>query len=142
MKGTVVDAIMGKASDLGFGISYEALRAYQLKGFRNGNWRRLDGIKRVFYRACVAYASVRRVIRNPRLVSLLRDIIEELKSTVRVRALKEAVREVERVVPIYLKAGVFRWAPQLVRWLRDESYLAWLGFKKLNTPTLFRIPDS
>ena len=134
--------IMGKASDLGFGIPYRALRAYQLKGFRNGNWRRLDRMKRVFYRACVVYASVKRVIKNPGLVSLLRDIIKELMSTIRVRALKEAVREVERVVPIYLKAGVFRWATQLVKWLRDESYLTWLGFKKLNTPTIFQTPDS
>ena len=134
--------VMGKALSLGFSISYETLRAYQLKGFRNGNWRRLDRMKRVFYRVCVAYASVRRVIRNPELVSLLRDIIEELKSTIKVRALKEAVREVERVVPIYLKAGVFRWATQLVKWLRDESYLTWLGFKKLNTPIIFQTPDS
>lgn len=130
---------MSKVLDLGFGVSYEALRAYQLRGFRNGNWRRLERMKRIFYRACIAYARIRRVIRNPRVVSFLRDIILELKSTVKVRALNEAIREVERVIPIYLKAGVFRWAAQLIKWLRDESYLIWLGFKKLNTPTLFQV---
>jgi len=130
---------MGNVLDLGFGVSYEALRAYQLRGFRNGNWRRLGRMKRIFYRACIAYARIKRVIRNPRVVSLLRDIILELKSTVKVRALNEAIREVDRVIPIYLKAGVFRWAARLIEWLRDESYLIWLGFKKLNTPTLFQV---
>ena len=96
-------------------------------------------MKRIFYRACIAYARIKRVIRNPRVVSLLRDIILELKSTVKVRALNEAIKEVERVIPIYLKAGVFRWATRLIKWLRDESYLIWLGFKKINTHTLFQI---
>ncbi len=117
-----------------FRLSYETLRACQLKGMRNGNWRLLDRVQKGFYRACMAYARLREAIVNPKLVGHLRALIEKLKSTMRARALEVAIKEVERVAPIYSKAGIFRWAPCLYRWLHEEPYLVWLGFTRLNTP--------
>jgi len=117
-----------------FGLSYETLKAYQLKGMRNGNWRLLDTVQRGFYRACIDYARLREAIVNPRLIGLLRELIEKLRSTNRIRCLKVGLKEVERVAPIYFEVGVFKWAPQLYRWLREEPYLIWLGFTKLNRP--------
>ncbi len=117
------------------GLSYGVLRAFQLRGLRNGNWRLLDGLQRGFYRACMVYARLRRCVVNPKLISLLRDLIGKLGSTVRVRALKAARMEVERALPIYVGAGVFGWAPRLRGWLRDKAYLLWLGFSRLNGPS-------
>ena len=116
------------------GLSYGVLRAFQLKGMRNGNWRLLDGFQRGFYRACMVYARLRRCVISSKLVGLLRELMGKLGSTMRVKALKAAVEEVERAVPIYVRAGVFSWAPRLRSWLRDKAYLLWLGFMKLNAP--------
>jgi len=120
------------------GLSYKTLRDCKLKGMRNGGWRLLDKVQRSFYSVCMAYARLRGSIVNPHLVGLLRELIERIRSTPRIRALKAAMMEVDRVAPIYLKAGVFNWAPQLYRWLQDESYLIWLGLTKLNMPSIFQ----
>jgi len=120
--------------ELPFGLSYRALRACQLRGMRNGNWRFLNVVERGFYRACMAYARLREAIVNPKLVGLLGELINKLGSTRRVRALRLAVEEVDRVAPIYFRAGVFNWAPRLYRWLNEEPYLLWLGLTKLSMP--------
>ena len=117
-----------------FGLSYGALRSCQIRGMRNGNWRLLTGLQRGFYRACMAYARFREAIVNPKMVGFLRELIEKLRSTMRTRALKVAIEEVHRVAPIYFRAGVFKWAPQLMAWLDDEGYMFWLGITKLNSP--------
>jgi len=116
------------------GLSYGALRACQLRGFRNGSWRHLTGVQKGFYRACMAYAKLREVIVNRKLLGFLRELLDKLGSTVRARALKLGLEEAERVTPIYLRAGVFRWARRLHSWLKEEPYLLWLGFMKLNAP--------
>jgi len=121
-----------------FGLSYGVLSSHRLKGMRNGNWRLLDRTQRGFYRACVAYAKLRGAIVNPKLVRLLRALIEQLKSTYGSRTLEVAEIEVSRMASVYLKAGVFNWVPQLCRWLQEETYLVWLGLMKLNTPALFQ----
>ncbi|MDH5686557.1 MAG: hypothetical protein OEZ48_01625 [Candidatus Bathyarchaeota archaeon] len=116
------------------GLSYGVLRAFQLKGMRNGNWRLLDGFQRGLYRACMVYARLRRSVISSKLVGLLTELMGKLGSTMRVKALKAAREEVERAVPIYVRAGIFSWAPRLHSWLRDKAYLLWLGFMKLNAP--------
>jgi len=45
----------------------------------------------------------------------------------KVKVLQGALREIRRIIPIYLKVNVFEWAPMLVDWLREESFLMWLG---------------
>ena len=116
-----------------FGLSYEVIKACQTKGMRNGNWRFLNTVQRGFYRACLAYARVRRVIVNPNVVRLLGALMCRLRSMMRVRALRSGMEEAERVTPIYLKIGVFKWAFKLMDWLMDESYLFWLGITRLNS---------
>ena len=121
-----------------FGLTHEVLSAYQLKAVRNGNWRLLNGMQRGFYRACVVYARLRGSIVNPKLVDLLRGLIEKIRSTPKMEALNVAIIEINRMAPIYFRAGVFNWVPELQRWLQEEPYLIWLGLTKLNTPTIFQ----
>ena len=108
-------------------LSYAVLRTYQLKGLRNGNWYRLRILEKAFYRACMIYFKVGQSIKSRRLASLLNEIIAKLKSTVKIKVLQGAIREIRRIIPIYLKVNVFEWAPMLVDWLREESFLMWLG---------------
>ena len=91
-------------------------------------------MQRGFYRACMAYTRLRQTIVNPKLVGLLRELIEKLGSTVRTRALKAGMQEAQRAAPIYFRAGVFEWAPRLKVWLDDEGYMFWLGITRLNSP--------
>ena len=75
----------------------------------------------------MTYYKVGQSIKSQRLVSLLNEIIAKLKSTMKVKVLQGALREIRRIIPIYLKVNVFEWAPMLVDWLREESFLMWLG---------------
>ena len=57
-------------------LSYEELRKCWVKGFRNGNVRKLSRLQRALYRACLAYArKVGRIV-NEFLVG--RPVYEEL----------------------------------------------------------------
>jgi len=108
-------------------LSYAVLRMYQLKGLRNGNWYRLCILEKAFYKACMIYVKMGRSIKSQRVINLLNEIIMKLKSTMKIKILQWAMREVRRIIPIYLKVNVFRWAPMLINWLREESFLMWLG---------------
>jgi len=78
------------------------------------------------------YFKVGQYIRSQRLVGFLNEIIAKLRSTMKIKVLQEAIREVRRIIPIYLKVNVFTWAPMLIYWLREESFLMWLGIVRSN----------
>jgi len=138
MYSTSVSSISLKQEATISSLSYEDLKACHLRGMRNGNWFLLDRVQRGFYRACMVYTRLSRPIRNPRLVGFLGDLMEKMRSSRKIRALRTAAKEVERIMPICFNAGVFNWVPQLLRWLQEEQYLEWLGVTKLSTVNMFQ----
>ncbi|RLE90933.1 MAG: hypothetical protein DRN04_13985 [Thermoprotei archaeon] len=114
-------------------LSYEELRKCWVKGFRNGNVRRLSRLQRALYRACLVYArKVGRIV-NEFLVGRLKPIMETLTTTFRARALRAGL---ERLCAI-LSDSICRWAPQVRIWAREKSYVLWLGLMELNSPRVF-----
>ena len=108
-------------------LTYAELLTSLKKGVRNGNWRKLDRVERAFYRASLCFARIRGRIVNSRLVELLSSILERLLETPRMRIMRRGVERAAEMLEKYEKAGVFKWAPMLRKWLAEKEYIEWLG---------------
>jgi len=109
-------------------LSYRELMNFWTKGLRNGNIKKLNSVQRALYRACLAYArSVGKIV-NKYLLSKLKPIIETLTTTFKAKALKKGLNWIRRI----LSTSIPEWAPQIRVWIREESYLIYLGVLRLN----------
>ena len=105
--------------------NYADLQGYWRKGLRNGNWRKLNPLKKGLYMAARWYARGKGEILSGRLVAMLGDVIEKLVETVEVRILRVGLAKAEDMGRGFEK--VFNWAPELRKWLKDPDYIFWLG---------------
>jgi len=114
-------------------LSYEELRKCWVKGFRNGNVRKLSRLQKALYRACLVYArKVGRIV-NEFLVGRLKPIIETLTTTFKARALRAGLERLRAM----LSSPIARWAPQVRAWAREESYVLWLGLLEISLQASF-----
>jgi hypothetical protein len=104
------------------------------KGFRNGNWRKLNHIERALYMASLSLAKMRGRIVNSRLILQLRGIMGKLRETDGERMMLTAYQRAMRLYDRYMVVGLFKWAPQVTGWFTDQSYIWCLG---LSTTTQF-----
>jgi hypothetical protein len=100
---------------------------FWLKGTRNGNWRRLGVIDRVFYRAAMWYAKIGNKIINNKIIAQLRSVVEKLKNTIRKKIMSIGLERAKAILTKFRGNGVFNWAPQLELWLEEKNYVFWLG---------------
>ena len=107
--------------------TYADLQRHWRKGLRNGNWRKLNPMKKGLYMAAMWYArgNGKGEILSRRLVAMLEDVIEKLVETVKVRIFRVGLVKAEDMEKGYEK--VFNWAPELREWLKDPDYIFWLG---------------
>lgn len=64
-------------------------------------------------------------ILSGRLIAMLGDIIGKLVETVKDRIFRVGLAKAEDMGRGYEK--VFKWAPELRKWLKDPDYIFWLG---------------
>ena len=114
-------------------LAYEELIKCWVKGFRNGNIKKLNRLQKALYRACLVYARKTGRIINEFLVGRLKPIMEALTTTFRARALRAGL---ERLWAM-LSSSVSEWAPQVRVRAREESYILWLGLLEINSPRIF-----
>jgi hypothetical protein len=105
--------------------NYADLQAYWRKGLRNGNWRKLNPLKKGLYMAARWYVRGKGEILSGRLIAMLGDIIGKLVETVKDRIFRVGLAKAEDMGRGYEK--VFKWAPELRKWLKDPDYIFWLG---------------
>jgi hypothetical protein len=103
------------------------LRDYWRKGLRNGKWRRLRTIDRVFYRAAIWYAKIKSKIMNNKIIAQIRSIFEELGNTIRSEIMNVGIERAKGILTKFEENGVFKWVPQLKLWIKDPRYVFWLG---------------
>ena len=119
-------------------LTYEELMRCWVKGFRNGNIRKLNRLQRALYRACLMYArKVGRIV-NEFLVGQLRPIVETLKTTFKTQALRAGLERLRAM----LSTPLSKWAPQLRVWAHEESYVLWLGLLEMNSSKIFALAVS
>ena len=112
-------------------VSYADLQRHWRKGLRNGNWRKLNPLKKGLYMAARWYARGKGEILSGRLVAMLGDIIEKLVETVKARIIRVGLAKAEDMERGFGK--VFKWAPELRKWLKDPDYIFWLGVINLRS---------
>ena len=108
-------------------LTYNELFTNFKKGLRTGNWRKLRFLDKALYRAAIGYAKRGGSIVNGKLVEKFLGLIERLKETKGMRIFKRGFEKAVEMVARYEEKGVFAWAPRLKDWLKDPSYIFWLG---------------
>ena len=114
-------------------LAYEELIKCWVKGFRNGNIKKLNRLQKALYRACLVYARKTGRIINEFLVGRLKPIMDTLTTTFRIRALRAGLERLRAM----LSTSLSKWAPQVKIWAREGSYVLWLGLVELNAPRVF-----
>jgi len=117
-------------------VTYFELDYWFRVGLRNGCFHRLKREQKGLLRACLMLARRVGAIFSQFVVSQLRSIIELLKPVWK-RALEAGWKRAEEMLKYFKRSGVFKWAPQVRLWLRDESYILYLGFMCLNEPSRY-----
>lgn len=97
------------------------------KSFRNGNWKKLSSIEKGLYRASLAYARFKGKIVNSDLRAQLSIIIDKILSSPGMKILERGYERASILMQRYEEEGVFNWAPQLRKWLKNPDYIGWLG---------------
>jgi hypothetical protein len=108
-------------------MSYNYLSHLMRKGFRNGNWRRLDQLERALYVASLSLAKMRGRLVNSRLILELRGIIGKLRETDGARMMRTVFKRATKLYERFIAADLFDWAPQARSWFDDPSYVLWVG---------------
>lgn len=114
-------------------LTFNDLNHFWVKGLRSGRIFRLNSIERSFYRACLLLAKLKGAIVNSTLVSMLTKVISEIEP-LKVKAFRMGFERLREMVVCFKRSGVFNWAPCLRGWLREESYILYLGLMALNEP--------
>lgn len=123
---------------MAFCLTYPVLVDWMHRGFRNGNWRRLNRLERGYFRAATCYAKLKTKIVNGKVLRQLQAILEKLKATMSTRMMGVGVGKAAALLTAGEKGGVFEWCPQLKMWLQDRNYIYWLGLTELSTRYSFR----
>lgn len=110
------------------GLGYRDLLMCWQKGMRNGNLKKLGRIQRLHYRACMIYVKrVGRIV-NALLLSQLRAAMEILMESPKGRAIKAGLERSRRI----LTSCILKWSPNMSFWLKEESFILYLGFMEIN----------
>ena len=117
-------------------VTYLELDYWFRVGMRNGCFHRLKKEQKGLLRACLMLARRVGAIFSEVVVAQLRDIFKILKP-IWERASEAGRRRAEEMLKYFKRSGVFKWAPQIRLWLRDESYILYLGFMRLNEPSRY-----
>jgi hypothetical protein len=117
-------------------FSYGDLLQVRLKAYRNGGWRRLKGVEKALFKASMELARLRGRIVNPLLVKQVREIVSKLLQTPAARILQLGREHASRLLELYKRNGVLKWAPSLSKWLKDPEYVFCLGLNQLALKSL------
>ena len=113
-------------------LDFYSLRRIQMRALRNGHWNRLAWIQRAFYKACLWYIHARGLITSSHVARLLQEVVEKLQTNSHSRVLEIGRWKSRELSSICSRRGVFSWCPSLQAWLREGSYLIYIGLLQKN----------
>jgi hypothetical protein len=106
-------------------------------GLRSGRFWRLNRVQRAHFKACLKLAERVGAVFSGVVVAQLRTAIKILMP-IGEKAFEVGLERAGDMVKRFKRSGVFKWAPQVRLWLRDEAYISYLGFMELNNLVYFR----
>jgi hypothetical protein len=108
-------------------FSYEELKSFKEKAYRNGNWRKLSFEEKVMYKAALALAKFRGKIVNLNLVQRIKEIVEKLLESPSVKLITLGRKVLVEKLKIYIKSKQFNLAKTLFILRNDVNFLMYLG---------------
>jgi hypothetical protein len=108
-------------------LTHRELVQIQRKGYRSGAWRKLNGLDRSFFRVSILYSGLNDKIVNSRILTQLKNIIDELTSTFREKIIRVSFERTRKMIGTFEEREVFSWAPELRAWLDRPEFLFWMG---------------
>jgi len=107
--------------------TFNDLVLLQRKGFRNGSWRRLSFLDKMYFKASTSYAKMWGKIVNSKVIAELESIIEKLISVFKEQTLRAGFKKARDLIQTSEESKIFEWAPEIIEWLQDHRYILWLG---------------
>lgn len=109
-------------------ISFACLHGLWRKSLRNGSWAIVSSTEKALYRCALWIARERGCIVNRGLVAQVLEIVGHLLNRIRSRIAAAGKERARLMLRRYSnRGGVFGWAPQVTEWLRDATYIFYLG---------------
>ncbi|MBO3801980.1 MAG: hypothetical protein QW342_07025 [Thermoproteota archaeon] len=108
-------------------FSYKELLEIRKKSYRNGNWKKLSLEEKAMYKAALALAKLRGRIVNFNLVQRVKEIVEELLESPRVKLMRFGRKVLIEKLKIYVKSKQFELAKTLFFLRNDVNFLMYLG---------------
>ena len=96
-------------------------------GLRKGTWARLSLEDKGLYRCGLWLARTRGKIANAKLMVRIFEVILKLTSTFKATVLEVGWARARQMHGLFSINGVFDWAPEARHWLRNRSFIAYLG---------------
>jgi hypothetical protein len=112
-------------------LKFSSLLKFFLKGLRNGNWRSLGRLEKGLYICALRLAKLRGRILNVKLLMKLKAIICKLLTTPKVHILQSGEAKAKAMLKKFNEIGVLNWAPEVKNWLKDGSFIFYLGAMEL-----------
>jgi len=84
-----------------FPISYKEILNGFRSGLRNGNWHKLDRLKKALYKATLTYAKIKGKIVNPKLTTMIKNIIQQLKNTLKTKIWKNGIKKAKQLIKTF-----------------------------------------
>ncbi len=110
--------------------TFNDLILLQRKGFRNGFWRRLSFLEKMYFKASVSYAKLWGKIVNSKVIAELESIIKKLIPVFKEQTLRTGFKKARELIRISKENKIFEWAPEIIEWLQDHRYILWLGLNQ------------
>ena len=109
-------------------ISFSSLSSLWRRSLRSGSWARISSAEKALYRCALWIAKERGCIVNRELVAQVLEISEHLFRGIRSRITGAGRERARLMLKSYSnRCGVFGWAPRVKEWLRDTTYVFYLG---------------
>ena len=107
--------------------TFNDLILLQRKGFRNGSWRRLSFLDKMYFKVSISYAKLWGKIVNSKVVAELGSVIERLIPIFKKQTLRAGFKKARDLIQTSKENKIFEWAPETIEWLQDHRYIFWLG---------------
>jgi hypothetical protein len=99
---------------------------------RKRTWRRLQYRERALYQAALWYSKHQRIV-NETLVAKLSALVEKLLETSGLRIVKRGQEKAAALLHRIEQNSVAGWVLVLKEWLKNPTYIFWLGMAGVNT---------
>ncbi|MEM3507498.1 MAG: hypothetical protein QW589_03730 [Candidatus Bathyarchaeia archaeon] len=112
-------------------IDYSMLKGLLIIGLRRKAWARLDKLEKSFLKACLVFTKSNGRIKSLKIILQIAKITLKLLSSMNAMIIKAGKAKAQALLKLYGLNNVFKFCPSLKEWLKEPSYIIYLGLKEV-----------